>query len=66
MQSLRDWGVSELAEAERRVPEVNALIERQRQFIWPPMIIAVGLSLTVAWVGFIGYELAYAILWSVF
>jgi hypothetical protein len=35
MQSLntRDWGVSELAEAERRVPEINALIQRQRQLI---------------------------------
>jgi hypothetical protein len=35
MQSLhtRDWGVSELAEAERGVPEINALIERQRQLI---------------------------------
>jgi hypothetical protein len=33
MQSLRDWGVSELAEAERRVPEINTLIERQRQLI---------------------------------
>ena len=33
MQSLRDWDVSELAEAERRVPEINALIERQRQLI---------------------------------
>jgi hypothetical protein len=35
MQSLhtRDWGVSKLAEAERGVPEINALIERQRQLI---------------------------------
>jgi hypothetical protein len=30
------------------------------------MIIAVGVSLTVVWVGFIGYELANAIVWSVF
>jgi hypothetical protein len=36
MQSLHvsdDWGTTELAEAERRIPEIGALIECQRQII---------------------------------
>ena len=28
-----DWGITELAEAERRIQELNALIECQRQII---------------------------------
>jgi hypothetical protein len=30
--------------------------------IWPPMMIAVGLGLTAAWTGFLGYQLAHAAL----
>jgi hypothetical protein len=33
MKSLRDRGMTELAEAERRVGEFHSLIERQRQLI---------------------------------
>ena len=36
MQSLsitENWDAAELAEAERRVPEINALIDRQRELI---------------------------------
>ena len=38
MWSLRlrvsdDWGITELAEAERRIQELNALIECQRQIV---------------------------------
>ena len=36
------------------------------QKIWPPVMIAVGLSLTAVWIGLFGYGLAYAIAASIF
>ena len=39
------------------IPAAQPLLHR----IWPPAIIALGLELTIAWTGFLGYELVFLI-----